>query len=306
MSSGDPILILCSPRSCSTVVCAMLGQHPQLYGFPELNLFVADTVDDLLQLASSWPERGNSYLTGLLRSIAELEFAGQSERTLRLARDWLSSRGSWSTKQTFDFLTGRVAPRIGIDKSPRTCLAVRNLERALTCYPRARLIHLTRHPLSTLRSMQANHLRSSSTLSSSPESVLLFEYYAELWTRAQRLILSVVQQAGPLQAYHVRAEDLIAESNGAWPAMLDWLGIDSSPVVVQALRRPELSPYARPAPLGMEGDGDNGFMQAPVLRPLSVMYTTSIPVQRVLKERLIIELLELSELLGYGRIVREG
>jgi hypothetical protein len=32
------MLILCPPRSFSSVVSAMIGQHPQLYGFPELNL----------------------------------------------------------------------------------------------------------------------------------------------------------------------------------------------------------------------------------------------------------------------------
>src|SRR5579862_6331286 len=45
-----PVLLLCPPRSFSSVVGAMLGQHPELYGFPELSLFAADTLADLVEL----------------------------------------------------------------------------------------------------------------------------------------------------------------------------------------------------------------------------------------------------------------
>jgi hypothetical protein len=30
----------------------MLGQHPQLFGLPEMNLFLAETVRDLLDLST--------------------------------------------------------------------------------------------------------------------------------------------------------------------------------------------------------------------------------------------------------------
>src|SRR5260221_9464285 len=32
---ADPVFILALPRSFSSVVCGMLGQHPQMYGLPE-------------------------------------------------------------------------------------------------------------------------------------------------------------------------------------------------------------------------------------------------------------------------------
>src|SRR5947209_5720522 len=70
----DPVLILCTPRSCSSVVCAMLGRHPQLYGFPELNLFVFDTVGELWRHSNTPGPAEGSYGTGLLRVIAEFEF----------------------------------------------------------------------------------------------------------------------------------------------------------------------------------------------------------------------------------------
>ena len=41
---NHPLLILASSRSFTSVICAALGQHPQMYGLPELHLFVADTL----------------------------------------------------------------------------------------------------------------------------------------------------------------------------------------------------------------------------------------------------------------------
>src|SRR5438874_389166 len=34
---ADPVFILALPGSFSSVVCAMLGQHPEMYGLPETN-----------------------------------------------------------------------------------------------------------------------------------------------------------------------------------------------------------------------------------------------------------------------------
>ena len=42
--STDPIFVLAAPRSYSSLVNAMIGQHPELYGVPELNLFQCETV----------------------------------------------------------------------------------------------------------------------------------------------------------------------------------------------------------------------------------------------------------------------
>ena len=38
------LVILGPPRSFTTVVSAMLGQHPQMYGLPEVHLFGAETI----------------------------------------------------------------------------------------------------------------------------------------------------------------------------------------------------------------------------------------------------------------------
>ena len=45
----SPVFILSPPRSFSTVVCSMLGQHPQLYGLPEIDLFGAESTGGFLK-----------------------------------------------------------------------------------------------------------------------------------------------------------------------------------------------------------------------------------------------------------------
>ena len=47
-----PLFILCPGRSFSSVVCGMIGSHPEMFALPELNLFCADTVGELLEMAS--------------------------------------------------------------------------------------------------------------------------------------------------------------------------------------------------------------------------------------------------------------
>src|SRR5262245_58906214 len=86
---ADPVFILTLPRSFSSVVCAMLGQHPQMYGFPELHLFPVETV------AEWWVRVGGKtpkLRDGLLRTIAQLYFQEQTDRTIALARGWLRRR----------------------------------------------------------------------------------------------------------------------------------------------------------------------------------------------------------------------
>ena len=45
----QPLFILALPRSYTSLIAGMLGQHPQAYGLPELNLF---TVDRLIESSS--------------------------------------------------------------------------------------------------------------------------------------------------------------------------------------------------------------------------------------------------------------
>ena len=55
--SPQPIFILASPRSFTSLLCTMLGQHPEVYGVPELHLFLAENMAQWLQQLKKYPRK---------------------------------------------------------------------------------------------------------------------------------------------------------------------------------------------------------------------------------------------------------
>ena len=55
----------------------MLGQHPALYGLPELNLFMADRLAEVMKKLRIFRPQS---LHGLLRVVAQLEYQAQKEK----------------------------------------------------------------------------------------------------------------------------------------------------------------------------------------------------------------------------------
>src|SRR4051812_15033945 len=111
-----PIIILAPPHSFTSIVSAMLGQHPQMYGLPEVNLFVAETMQERAGIVAQprWQEHG------LLRVVAQLFRGEQTTRTIAFARAWVDARAKRSCVSVFHELAQAVGPRMLVEKSPRT------------------------------------------------------------------------------------------------------------------------------------------------------------------------------------------
>jgi hypothetical protein len=95
--SRDPVFILSPMRSYSTVTVAVLAGHPEIYGFPELLIFSARTIGDILS-AKVWSKasgrRLNVRLSGVCRTIAELHEAARSKTP------WSVLCGGWPSGPT--------------------------------------------------------------------------------------------------------------------------------------------------------------------------------------------------------------
>ena len=156
-----PIFVLATARSYSSVVTTMIGQHPELAGLPELKLFCSRTIGELeASLPRFWIERGITHRSpGLVRAVAQLEFGGQDADRLARARAWLGERSDWSGADVLDVLLERLSPRRGVEKSPENVETDAALEELARAYPRARYLHLTRHPVATQRSLQEHYHR---------------------------------------------------------------------------------------------------------------------------------------------------
>src|SRR5260370_19771740 len=80
-SAVQPVFILAPPCTFSWIICAMLGQHPQMYRLPELHLFSAETMAEWWDLCS---RQSYEMDQGLMRTLAEVCFGAQTDYTITL------------------------------------------------------------------------------------------------------------------------------------------------------------------------------------------------------------------------------
>ena len=271
MSSTNPVFILSVSRSFTSVTCAMIGQHPQMYGLPELHPFVAATIAGRARFQA---QRRHNVNGGLLRVIAELFFGAQTAETVELARGWLNRRWAFSPSYVMEQIGERVSPRILVDKSPSTSTSIIYLNRAGRMFPDARFIHLVRHPRSRCESVVAVRTqRRCKRRGIDHESVgeHLFRIKANLpqqWLNINQNILRFLSEIPAERQRRVRGEDLLSDPDTHLREIAGWLGLRTDQEAVNAMKHPENSPYACIGPPGAKGGNDRIFLENPALRPL--------------------------------------
>ena len=297
------LLLLCPPRSFSSVVCTMLGQHPEMYGFPELRLFVADTVDGILHYFETQKESfglPTAVAPGLLRALAELHFGGQSPEAVAQAHAWLLARGNWSVGAVFDSLLERIRPRIGVEKSPPTARWPEFLNRAGALYPHARFLHLTRHPVTTQRSMLEHWQARFAKVH--PDWALKegAAYCAGAWQATHQTVLDFTRALPADQTMRVRGEDLLSDPDTHLTRIAAWLGVRTDADAIEAMKHPERSPYASRGPASARNGNDPKFLQDPHLRPATCPAALEMPPEWELEPDLQAAIVALAVQMGYA------
>jgi Sulfotransferase family len=255
----------------------MIGQHPELVGLPELKLFCCRTIGELeASLPSYWINRGVTHRSpGLVRAVAEFEFGDQTLESLSLARAWLQDRTHWSGLDVLDVLLARLSPRIAVEKSPENVLEDTSLMRMTSAYPKARYLHLTRHPVTTQRSMQEHRKR---TVPADPQDGEPMFGIAS-WYDTHRRILHFGATLPPDRYMRIRAEDVLNDTESQLPAIARWLGVCSDASAIEAMKHPEASPFStfRTADSGIVGGNDPGFLRDPTPHRAEVPSTLEPP-----------------------------
>jgi hypothetical protein len=291
------LFVLAPARSNSSVVTAMLGQHPELCPFPELALFRKETVGELLTDPPGW--RGapaSQRMAGVYRALAEHHDGRQTSDTVGAAADWVESRSAWNVAELLDHLLAMGAPRIGIEKSPESSSREEYLGRLLDAYPRARILHVTRHPRTSVDSMH----RAWAGRDHWDVAPDLFHHFClGVWFFQHRRIDELVQSLPPERALQVRSEDVVNEPAVALPPVCRWLGIDSGPRAVEAMSHPEDSPYAVLGPESAAGGWDAGFLGAPELREVELPDSLDLPDGWAADPWVALASRELAKRLGY-------
>jgi hypothetical protein len=265
---AEPLFIIAPGRSFTSVISTMLGQHPQMYGFLELYLNVADT------MAGWWVGCGGGRTNlhhGLLRCVAQLQRGEQTEETIAEAWAWIRSRFRSTTKDVYLELTNKIAPRIAVEKSPFSVHNEQNLERLMHFFPGARVIHLTRHPVSTCESLMkfepgSNALANIAIgydFSTNPPT-----FDPQLWWYDSHLrIKRFAERLPPDRWMRLRGEAFLKEPDQHLRRIAHWLGLREDDAAIDEMKHPERSPFARLGPTSAPYGADHAFFEKPGLVP---------------------------------------
>ncbi|HTN42205.1 MAG TPA: sulfotransferase [Nitrospiria bacterium] len=283
-------------RSYTSVVSAMLGQHPQMYGLPEMNLFVAENMSEWWAMFRQGTAIG---VHGPLRVVAEIYGQEQTEQTIREAWNWLRQRLNRDTGSIFREIAEQVDPLAVVEKSPTTVYRVEYMERARRVFPRAKFLHLLRHPLghgqSVLKAFEefdqfgalprglgnsegARPVRPRPGIGGAPSSSRsddgLYDYSTDpptldpqmRWYKLQTNIRHFLSALPPWQWMQIRGEDLMADPDLHLRDIASWLGFRTDPEAIEQMKHPERSPYACFGPPNAHLGNDPNFLQKPALR----------------------------------------
>ena len=294
-----PIFVVATPRSYSSVVTTMVGQHPELAGLPELKLFAYSTIGDLdASLPQYWRKRGATHRSpGLVRAVAQFEFGGQDLASLDRAQGWLRERSNWTGAHVLDFLLSLLKPRVAVEKSPENVECVAALRRLSLAYPRAKYLHLTRHPVSTQKSMQ-DHLHRMV-----PGFATLGEPMSGIcgWLATQQRILNFAASLPSERYLRIKGEDVLNDPHSNLKKIAAWLGLRTDEETTVAMMRPQDSPFAfeTPACSGVMGGHDPEFLRNPVPCPAQSPPALKPPAGWVGNLSLWQSAVELANQLGY-------
>jgi hypothetical protein len=264
---ADPVFILAPGRTFTSVICAMLGQHPRMYGLPELYLNLADTVRD-------WWIKCGAGRTGLhhgmMRAVAQIYGGRQTEDDVGEAFRWIRRHSNLDTGQVFRLLAEQLEPRITVEKSPYSASKDEYLARLLQFFPNARFIHLVRHPRSTCASLMnfenAKRLLTRSNLaydfSTNPPTL-----DPQMWWYDNHMRIKSFTAALPAEQWlRLRGEAFLTEPEAHLRGVSEWLGLPCDDAAVERMMHPEESPFACIGPPSAAYGNDHDFLEKPEFR----------------------------------------
>lgn len=271
------IVILALPRSYSSVACAMLGQHPQLYDLLETQIFEVDT------MRAWWRRYGidNHDGDGLTRVIAEVVYGDQRMRTVRHARRWLRMHLEWSMGDILTFLMERLNPLIPVEKNPIEGDTDERIQEALQrryqLLPNAWFLHLTRHPLSYGLS-HLEHLRKMAEVGDPLRMQLRYKRMVDessgtsvvdpqvLWYRVTANIVRFLDTTKGIRFVRMRSEDLLSDPRRQLKRIAQRFGLRTDERAIDDMMHPERSPFAGLGPPNARFGGDPTFFRSPMFR----------------------------------------
>jgi hypothetical protein len=265
-----PLFLLAPPRSYTSLVNAMLGQHPQAFGLPELCLFNVTQLIDLWRGSQGdIAENGSMVRHGLLRAVAEIYGGEQSTATINMALRWVSAREEWSTARVFQEIVAKLHPLVAVEKSPSYTMSVSRMRAMLQAFPDARFVHLVRHPVAQAKSVMAINdgafTIKVNAFEIGEDAAMMEPQIA--WHDVNLNILDFLDEVPAAQQMRMRGEDIMAEPERHLAMIARWAGLRDDAEAINAMMHPERSPFACFGPINALFGNDPNFLAGPTFRP---------------------------------------
>jgi hypothetical protein len=264
-SFPQPVFLVAPPRSFTSLVCGIVGQHPELLGSPELNLFRSRTMRNFNEMTRLH--------MGMHRFVAQVYAGEQTIEAVEMARHWMAARRDRTTIEVHRELCAKIAPRALVQKSPRYMRRIKYMEMMLEAFPKARFIHLLRHP----RGMSESYMNLNDAAiqllgcvecgavdRSGPKPVADPQI---LWHDYNLRILRFQETVDPERWLRINGEDFFTDLDNQLHRLCEWLGVSTTPEAIAAMKRPEESPFACFGPANALVGNDPNFLRSPQLRP---------------------------------------
>jgi hypothetical protein len=265
-----PLFLLAPPRSYTSLVNAMLGQHPQAFGLPELCLFnVGQLVDLWRGSQGDIAENGSMVRHGLLRAVSEIYCGEQSSATINMALRWASAREEWATARVFQEIVAKLHPLVAVEKSPSYTMSVPRMRAMLDAFPDARFLHLVRHPVAQSKSVMAIN---DGAFTIKVNAFEIGEEHAMLepqiaWHDLNLNILDFLDDVPPAQHMRMRGEEIMVDPQRHLAEIARWAGLRDDAEAIDAMMHPERSPFACFGPINALFGNDPNFLSGPTFRP---------------------------------------
>ena len=272
---APPLFLLAPPRSYTSLINAMVGQHPQLLGLPELNLFNVRLLKDLWRRVSHEIGGDTNRRHGLLRAVAEIYGGEQTSATITMATHWAAARENMSTGEVFQELCRKIYPLIPVEKSPAYTISLTRLKRILRACPDARFIHLVRHPIpqgiSVMNLNNGVFALFVNAIEFEENRAIIEPQIA--WHDININILNFLDMVPREQQIRIQGESFMVEPEAHLKKICQWLGLRDDPAAIEEMMHPENSPFACFGPVSALFGNDPNFLRGPSFRP----HTPKVP-----------------------------
>ena len=272
--------LLAAPFSGVSWLAASLDGHPSLYALPELDLLLADGIDDTLNIYALGQ---STHGQGLYRALARIEFGHDDNAGVAAAQQWLDERRDWRCADVIRHLAARVAPRRLVIPERDAVMRPFALTRIPKAFPDSHLLHLTRHPWEQGVLMAAwarervfvpldykDHAQDPPQ----PEPQLP-------WYRANRNITAFLARLPTDRSLHVQTEQVEQAPDDAFIAICDWLGLRHDAETLSTMRQAASWSFARrgpdDAPYGLEDEAYEPFSAATLALAARTKLTAPVP-----------------------------